>query len=121
LPEPFNPTGINHIRSEEMLSERPAPEPPVHGTRSRGGYRRLIAYNSEPIFITYSTSPTGSYSSHVSGDTPFSSFGTGIGSDHLSPPSVLSTTPAPVSTNRCFASFPPTGPYRPSFTAPSRI
>src|SRR5436309_3269497 len=78
---------------------------------------RSSLYRSLPIFIAYSSFPFGSYSIHASPPAPFIAFGSAIGFDHVSPPSVLSTTPAPVSTNRCLPSLPNTGPYRPSFKA----
>src|SRR5437763_7918686 len=61
----------------------------------------------------------GSYSIHVSADTPLSSAGGATGFDHDAPPSVLSTTPPPVRTNICFGSLPKMGPYRPSFRSPT--
>ncbi len=48
---------------------------------------------------------------------PFNSFGGAIGFDHVVPPSALSTTPVPVSTNIRLASVPKTGPERASFSA----
>src|SRR4051794_35407911 len=94
----------------------PFAHPPSLTPRLLSHFRSSL-YRSLPIFIAYSSFPFGSYSIHVSPPAPFIAFGSAIGFDHVAPPSVLSTTPEPVSTNRCLPSLPNTGPYRPSFMA----